>query len=213
MMSPRIDVSALPVDLTLAEAVTRVADLPYSRYPVTDGSLDEVVGFVHVRDLLTCPPQTRVRDLARPVLRIPDTRRALPALAEMRRLGAHLAVVVDEYGGSAGIITLEDILEELVGDITDEFDEHARHAAAVAPTGDVDAQLRLDKFTELTGVRLPDGPYDTAAGWMLHTLGRVPNVGDAAEVSVDGRNLRVTVTRMRHRRVEGLRVAAVMHSA
>lgn len=206
IMVPRIDVSALPVDLALAEAVGRTADRPYSRYPVIDGSLDDVVGFVHLRDLLTCPPQTRVRDLVRPVLRIPDTRRALPALTEMRRGGAHLAVVVDEYGGSAGIVTLEDILEELVGDITDEFDEHAREAAAGIPTGDVDAQLRLDEFTKLTGVQLPDGPYDTAAGWMLHTLGRVPQVADAADLSTDGRHLRVTVTRMRHRRVEGLRL-------
>jgi putative hemolysin len=176
---------------------------------VIDGSLDDVVGFVHLRDLLTCPPRTRVHDLVRPVLRIPDTRRALPALAEMRRLRAHLAVVVDEYGGSAGIVTLEDILEELVGDITDEFDEHARQAAAAAPTADVDAQLRLDEFARRTGVPLPDGPYDTAAGWMLTALGRIPQVGDTAEVRADGRHLRVTVTRMSRRRVEGLRVDEV----
>jgi putative hemolysin len=208
IMVPRIDVSALPVDLTLAEAVARTADRPYSRYPVVDGSLDDVVGFVHLRDLLTCPPQTRVHDLVRPVPRMPDSRRALPALAEMRRRGAHLAVVVDEYGGSAGIVTLEDLLEELVGDITDEFDEFDEYRGDVPPVArvDVDAQLRLDEFAHRTGVRLPPGPYDTAAGWMLRTLGRIPQVGDTAEVVADGVRLRLTVTRMRRRRVEGVRV-------
>lgn len=206
VMVPRIDVSAISVDITLAEALERTADRPYSRYPVVDGSLDDVVGFVHLRDLLTCPPASCVRDLVRPVLRIPDTRRALPALAEMRRGGAHLAVVVDEYGGSAGIVTLEDLIEELVGDITDEFDDRGGAVAAPLPLDDVDAQLRLGEFAERTGVRLPEGPYDTAAGWMLHTLGRIPQAGDAAEFTADDRRLRLTVTRMRRRRVEGVRL-------
>jgi putative hemolysin len=220
IMVPRLDVSALPVGLTLEQAVARTADRPYSRYPVVDGGLDDVVGFVHLRDLLCppgrpCPPGTTVGDLVRPVMRLPDTRRALPALAEMRRGGGHLAVVVDEYGGSAGIVTLEDLLEELVGDITDEFDPY-RGPVVPAPTPalpivDVSAQLRLDEFAERTGVRLPDGPYDTAAGWVLHELGRIPLVGDAALATQpseqDGeRRVRLVVTRMHRRRVEGLRV-------
>ena len=107
----------------MPQAVEATSGRPFSRYPVVDGGLDDVVGFVHLRDLLTArDPAVRVRALARPVLRLPDSRRALPALAEMRRQGAHLAVVVDEYGGSAGIVTLEDLIEELIGDITDEFD-------------------------------------------------------------------------------------------
>jgi putative hemolysin len=219
VMIPRLDVSALQVDLTVPEAVRATSDRPWSRYPVVDGGLDDVVGFVHLRDLLTAPdPGVRVRALARPVLRLPDSRRALPALAEMRRVGAHLAVVVDEYGGSAGIVTLEDLIEELVGDITDEFDVGrgegggpGEDAAAVQlPAEPVDAQLRLDEFAHETGVALPPGPYDTAAGWVVRELGRIPARGDAAEL-VDERlgRVRLVVDRMRGRRVEALRLEHV----
>lgn len=211
VMVPRLDVSALGVDLTLGEAVRQTADRPFSRYPVVEGSLDDVVGFVHLRDLLTGDPRAHVRDVVRPITRLPDTRRALPALAEMRRSHAHLAVVVDEYGGSAGIVSLEDLLEELVGDITDEFDTSRADGddgsgAAVTLPMEVPAQLRLEEFAERTGVRLPDGPYDTAAGWLLHRLGRIPEVGAAADLDADGRRVGLSVTRMRHRRIETLRV-------
>ena len=215
VMIPRLDVSALQFDLTVPEAVAATSGQPWSRYPVVDGGLDDVVGFVHLRDLLTAPdPTVQVRSLARPVLRLPDSRRALPALAEMRRGGAHLAVVVDEYGGSAGIVTLEDLLEELVGDITDEFDvgrggpggpegEHA--GPPELPTEPVEAQLRLDEFARETGVVLPPGPYDTAAGWVVRELGRIPRVGDAAELADEQRGrVRLVVESMRGRRVEAL---------
>jgi putative hemolysin len=218
VMIPRLDVSALQVDLTVPEAVAATSGRPWSRYPVVDGGLDDVVGFVHLRDLLTAPdPRVLVRSLARPVLRLPDSRRALPALAEMRREGAHLAVVVDEYGGSAGIVTLEDLLEELVGDITDEFDvgrggqggtggpEHQDAGPPELPTQPVDAQLRLDEFARETGVVLPPGPYDTAAGWVVRELGRIPSEGDAAELADERRGrVRLVVESMRGRRVEAL---------
>lgn len=216
IMVPRLDVSALPVDLTVDQALTAVRGRPYSRYPVVDGGLDDAVGFVHVRDLYSRPadvgPDTPLRSLVRPMMRIPDSRRALPALAEMRRAGSHLALVVDEYGGGAGVIALEDLLEELVGDITDEFDPHRQGDGDNAappdgtlrplPPGSVDAQLRLDEFEEETGVRLPDGPYDTAAGWMLHTLGRIPTEGDQARHG----DILLTVSQMRARRVEQVRL-------
>jgi putative hemolysin len=222
IMVPRLDVSALQVDLSVPEAVHATSGRPYSRYPVVDGGLDDVVGFVHLRDLLTAPdPRVRVRSLARPVLRLPDSRRALPALAEMRRRHAHLAVVVDEYGGSAGIVTLEDLIEELVGDITDEFDalagsgeegddDHRREGPPELPAAPVEAQLRLDEFARETGVVLPPGPYDTAAGWLVRELGRIPAEGDAG-VFEDERlgSVRLVVERMRGRRVEALRLERV----
>ena len=220
IMIPRLDVSALQQDLTVPQAVRATSGLPFSRYPVVDGGLDDVVGFVHLRDLLTAPdPGVRVGELARPVLRLPDSRRALPALAEMRRAHAHLAVVMDEYGGSAGIVTLEDLIEELIGDITDEFDLPLAGGDAhpdndgrppELPTEPVEAQLRLGEFADETGVVLPPGPYDTAAGWVVRELGRIPAEGDAAELH-DERfgTVRLVVDRMRGRRVEALRLERV----
>ena len=99
---------------------------PHSRYPVTDGSSDRIVGFLHVRDLMDMDPSTRatpIKQLVRPVLGLPETVRVLKALTEMRRAHSHLAIVKDEYGGTAGIVTLEDLVEELIGDITDEYDQ------------------------------------------------------------------------------------------
>ncbi len=216
IMIPRLDVSALQVNLTVAQALEAVRGKPFSRYPVVDGGLDDAVGFIHVRDLYSRPsevgPDTPLRTLVRPMMRIPDSRRALPALAEMRRAGSHLALVVDEYGGGAGVIALEDLLEELVGDITDEFDPRRQGQPQDVPEVDgvtrplpsepVDAQLRLEEFEEETGVQLPEGPYDTAAGWMLHTLGRIPREGDQARCA----DIVLTVTQMRARRVERVRL-------
>ena len=208
IMVPRLDVSALPATLTVAQAVKAVEGQPHSRYPVIEGGLDDVVGFVHLRDLFRPPPGassgTQLTALARPVMRLPDSRRALPALAEMRRAGSHLAIVVDEYGGAVGIVTLEDLIEELVGDITDEFDPGSApgttedDTSPPLPTEPVDAQLRLEEFEEATGLRLPEGPYDTAAGWLLKQLGRIPVEGDEARFD----DVRVTVAQMRGRRVE-----------
>jgi putative hemolysin len=218
VMVPRLDVNALSGQLTVEEALDAVRALPNSRYPVVEGGLDDVAGFVHVRDLYAATEHggsgRLLRDLIRPVMRIPDSRRALPAMAEMRKAGAHLAVVVDEYGGGAGIVTLEDLLEELVGDITDEFDESLRAhrhpdsadgAPRPLPTDPVDAQLRLEEFEEETGVRLPEGPYDTAAGWMLYALGRIPIEGDQARNG----DIVLTVTQLRGRRVEQVRLSRV----
>ncbi len=209
VMVPRLDVYALQAGVTVAAALETVRELPNSRYPVVEGGLDDVAGFVHVRDLYAAAERgarrSTLRTLVRPVMRIPDSRRALPALAEMRKAGSHLAVVVDEYGGGAGIVTLEDLLEELVGDITDEFDESLTGRRATAdgappplPAHPVDAQLRLEEFEEETGVRLPAGPYDTAAGWMLYALGRIPNEGDQARFG----DILLTVSQLRGRRVE-----------
>lgn len=215
VMVPRLDVHALQAELSVPQALAAVRGLPNSRYPVVEGGLDDVAGFIHVRDLFAAAeqvrPDTTLRGLVRPVMRLPDSRRALPALAEMRKAGAQLAVVVDEYGGGAGIITLEDLLEELVGDITDEFDVSLAdtHRADAGdgtppplPAEPVDAQLRLEEFEEETGVRLPDGPYDTAAGWMLFTLGRIPSEGDEARHG----DIVLTVIQLRGRRVEQVRL-------
>jgi len=129
----------------------------------------------------------------------------LSSLSEMRRERAHLAIVVDDYGGTAGIVTLEDLVEELIGDIRDEYDVEQDHATRL-PAGDVevDGLLNLDEFTEQTGIELPEGPYETVAGYVLAALGDLPSEGDSVQVA--GRV--ITVTELDGRRIARLRVTA-----
>jgi len=213
VMVPRTEVEFLDSALPAARALKIAERLPFSRFPVHRGSHDDVAGFVHIRDLATLSPATRrtakVADLSRPIAHLPATKRVIPALSEMRRGGHHLAVVVDEYGGTAGIVTLEDLIEELVGEIHDEYD-----LGAIAPKrlagGDVevDGLLNLDDFREETGVALPDGPYETVAGCIMAALGQVPRLGDAVQVA----GLRLTVTEMDGRRAGRVRVSGLVES-
>jgi putative hemolysin len=207
VMVPRTEVHFLEAGTTISRARRQAMTEPHSRYPVVGRDSDDVVGFVHIRDLMQPDhPAGRaatVGDLAREVAQLPGSKRVLVALSEMRRDGYHLAIVVDEYGGTDGIVTLEDLIEEVVGDIRDEYDNPA------APVGrlgsghyDVDGLCNLADFAAQTGVRLPDGPYETVAGWLMHAVGRLPVVGDAVEV--DG--LLVTVAELDGRRVSRLRV-------
>ncbi len=144
---------------------------------------DNVIGFVHVRDLLgpgAASLSVPVGRISRTVKFLPISKTVLSALSEMRRERAHLAIVVDDYGGTAGIVTLEDLVEELIGDIRDEYD--AEHSEATTLHGgevEVDGLLNLDEFTEQTGIELPEGPYETAAGYVLAALGDLPSVGDS----------------------------------
>jgi putative hemolysin len=178
---PRSEVAFLAQDLSIREAVEQVRSRPYSRYPVTGHDFDDVTGFLHVRDLLGADPDATVGSLTRTVLHLPSTNRLLPSLSRMRREGVHLAVVVDEYGGTDGIVTLEDLVEELVGEIRDEYDTDETPAGLDAG-GHVDAGLTIEDFGALTGVALEDGPYETAAGFVLARLGRLGRVGDVVRV-------------------------------
>ncbi|MGC4942424.1 hemolysin family protein [Kribbella sp. DT2] len=209
LMLPRTEVDFVDAEMPAYKAVKFAAERPHSRYPVMNGSADDIVGFVHVRDLFdpaVASRSVRVGDLARDVLMLPDTAKLLPTLTEMRRRSTHLAIVLDEYGGTAGIVTLEDLVEELIGDIKDEYDEEAGETTRLR-SGDVevDGLLNLDDFADETGVELPDGPYETVAGFLAAQLGRVPTVGD--EGAVDGYN--ITVTEMDGRRVARVRVHQV----
>lgn len=208
VMVPRTEVEFLDATSTVSRAVQVAADLPHSRFPVFRGSHDDIAGFVHIRDLARVPSTSRrtrrVGDLVRPVAQLPVTKRVLPALSEMRAAGHHLAVVVDEYGGTAGIVTLEDLIEELIGDIHDEYDTTAAEAKRLAG-GDVEVEglLNLDEFAEQTGVELPDGPYETVAGAIMAALGRVPRRGDVVEIA----GVRLKVTAMDGRRAARVRVS------
>jgi putative hemolysin len=209
VMIPRTEVAFLEASMTVARAQKLTKDAPHSRYPVTRDSQDDVVGFVHVRDFFVPVATARtlkVADVMRPVKMLPGTKKVLPAMSEMRREGFHLAIVIDEYGGTAGIVTLEDLIEEVIGDIRDEYDVDSDDPLRVAG-GDVhaDGLLNLDEVDEQTGVRLPDGPYETLAGFIMARLGHVPRLGEAVEV--DGH--RLTVTELDGRRVARVRVDPV----
>ncbi|WP_243789587.1 hemolysin family protein [Saccharopolyspora gloriosae] len=205
VMVPRTEVDFLPSTVRLADAVNEVGDKPHSRYPVIGDSADEVVGFIHVRDLLRHDSHGRstVRELARPVVALPRSKPVLAALSGMRQHGNHLAIVVDEYGGTDGIVTIEDLVEEIVGDIWDEYDPSATPVAARADgTYDIDGLTHHDAVQEQTGIALPDGPYDTVAGFVISRFQRVPAEGE----SIDALDHRFTVREMDGRRIARLHI-------
>jgi putative hemolysin len=209
VMTPRTEVAFVEASMTASRAAKLVADSNWSRFPVVGRDEDDVIGFVHVRDLfLPNHPAGRaatVGDLAREVKRLPGTAGVLKALSEMRRENQHLAIVVDEYGGTDGIVTLEDLIEEVIGEIYDEYDEEVAPDGKQPPGGprEVDGLLNLDDFAEVTGLQLPDGPYETVAGYVLAELGRLPQVGDTVEV--EGRTL--TVVELDGRRISRILVS------
>ena len=207
VLLPRTEVEFLAADTPLSQAAKLAASVPYSRLPVYQGSYDNVIGFVHVRDLLDPIRAHRpltVGQVCRRVKFLPISKTVLSALSEMRRERAHLAIVVDEYGGTAGIVTLEDLVEELIGDIRDEYDvEQGEPRLLHDGEVEVDGLLNLHEFAEQTGIELPEGPYETAAGFVLARLGQVPVEGQSVEVA----GYRITVTEMDGRRIARLRIA------
>ena len=188
VLVPRTEVTFLDADTPIRQAARIAASNPHSRYPVIDGSADNVIGFVHVRDFLDPELATRsirLEEIARPVKMLPATKQVLAALSEMRAESMHLAIVVDEYGGTAGIVTLEDLIEELIGDIQDEYDiGQAGTTRLLGGVMEVDGLLNLDDFAEETSIVLPNGAYETAAGYIVSVLGRMPTIGD--EVTTAG---------------------------
>jgi putative hemolysin len=202
-MIPRTEVDFLDADMTIGDAARYVMQRAHSRYPVIASDVDDVIGVVHVRDLLTAlltDPESEkqpVRRVARPVPLLPSGKPLLDALSEMRAQRAHLAVVVDEYGGTDGIVTMEDILEELVGEIEDEYDPQARPES---DDSEYDGLMHREELADRSGIELPSGPYETLGGFVQTRLGRIPQPGDAVRYG----GHRFTVTEM-----DGMRVARV----
>lgn len=211
VMTDRMRLVVVRREDTAADVITRARDTGHSRFPVIDQSRDDIVGLVHLRRAIGVPYDRRSEVPAAALMvnapRVPETVHLGPLLVELRQLGMQMAVVVDEYGGTSGVVTLEDVVEELVGDVRDEHDRRRTVATRrFDGTWAVPGLLRPDELAEVTHLRITqDGPFETLGGLVMAHLGRVPVVGD--EVVVD--DVRLEVEAMAGRRVERLRASAV----
>jgi len=202
VMVPRIDVKALPETATLAEVWEGLTQWGHSRLPIYRNTIDDITGVVYARDVLAYarekPLDTPARDLARPVQFVPETKKINSLLADFRRQHTQIAVVMDEYGGTAGIVTIEDLLEEIVGEIQDEYDAEEVPIRELSPgVVEVTGLYALDELNEEFDLNLPHEDFDTVGGLILHLLGRVPVEGEV--VTVD--NVELTVAKVDGRRV------------
>ena len=181
---PRRSVMSVPIDETVAGLAARAVATGHSRFPVVGADLDDVRGVVHVKDVYRIPFAERatapVEQIMVPAFVVPETRDLTDLLGDLRRMGTHLAVVVDEHGGTAGIITLEDVLEEIVGEIDDEHDRPAPLLTVLERPGEwvLDGSLHPDEVFDACGFPVPSGDYETLAGFVLDRLGRIPDAGD-----------------------------------
>ncbi len=210
IMAPRIDVVGLDVSETIDDALKLIVEKGFSRIPLYNETVDSIVGVIYAKDLLRCLTEGRrpaLADIARPAYFIPESKRVDELLAELRQSKVHIAIVVDEYGGTAGLVTIEDLLEEIVGEIQDEYDREEAPIERVNETEAIlDARVSIDALDELFGFRTDDDEdYDTVGGFVYHHLGKVPVAGD--EVRVDGLTLRVlSVLGRRIKKVRARRV-------
>jgi len=208
VMVPRPDVVAISVDMPPEEALATVVNSPYTRYPVYRNSLDEIIGILHVRDLFAAMHDLGIaavslETIARPAFVVPETKDLAALLADFRREKQHMAMVVDEYGVVDGIVTLEDLIEEIVGEIEDEFDLPDTSVERLDETHvRIDGSYTIDDFNEMFGTDLEQDDFHTMAGLVFGALGRAAEVGD--EIAVDG--LRLTVSEIEGSRISRLDV-------
>jgi len=203
-MTPRTQMVAMERELTVEDAADIVASARRSRYPVYGESLDDIVGVVHAKDILTAvrqQPGSQLGTVMRPPLFVPGTREVEDVLADMKRLKVHLAVVLDEYGGTAGLVTMEDLLEEIVGDIFDEYDRQDRPKAAPEGAPLLDGGLAISDFNAEHDLQLDDTDYTTLGGYLFGQLGRLPRAGDRIPVGQDA----FEIAEMDGRRVKTVR--------
>ena len=207
VMVPRIDMVAVDVEDGFSDVAQVMVDKGYSRLPAYEDTVDNVVGVVYAKEVLrhlargTCP--VNIRELARPAHFVPETKKIDELLTEMRQERMSIAIVVDEYGGTAGLVTTEDLIEEIVGEIEDEFDAREQPVQLVTPTeAIVDARVGIDDLNEMFDLRIEKEDFDSVGGFIFSNLGRMPSVGD--EVRVDGLVMRVLT--VMGRRIKKVRI-------
>ncbi len=213
-MTPRTEIEALQADASLADLVAAAARTGYSRFPIVDGDLDETIGLVHVKQIFTVPPAERtgirLASLAVPVPRVPSTLDGDALMTQVRANGLQTALVVDEYGGTAGMVTVEDLIEEIVGDVRDEHDDSPPDVRRRGDTWEVAGLLRIDEVAAAVGFRAPDGEYETIGGLVLKSLGHIPGPGESVDLPTMGQDgaesgpsgWRATVLAMDGRRID-----------
>lgn len=209
VMTPRTDILAVEIHEPLAKLLQTIADSGYSRLPVYEGSIDNIIGLLYAKDLLgeigKPEDQFNLREKIRPAYFVPETKPLRTLLHEFQNQKLHIAIVLDEYGGTAGVVTIEDILEELVGEIADEYEDALPISAKRVDetTVEIDARMYIDDVNEECQVRLPEGEdYDTVSGFVLSHLGRIPRTGE----SFDAHGVRFTIVSAEPRRIKRLRI-------
>jgi putative hemolysin len=214
VMVPRPDMVAVEARAKVSDVIEVAIAAGYSRIPVFEQGIDDIVGIIYVKDLMRAEREgvtdMEVRDILRSAHFVPETKRVHELMREMQKDKFHMAIVVDEYGGTAGLVTLEDLIEELVGEIVDEFDVEEPQSERTA-TGDlrVNARMAVDEVNELIGAELPDGDWDTVGGLMYSLLGHVPTEGEA--VDVDGH--RLVAEKVQGRRIGRVRITRLPEPA
>ncbi|MEQ1790204.1 MAG: hemolysin family protein, partial [Rickettsiales bacterium] len=192
IMIPRTDIAAVPIDITLVELKAHILDQQHTRIPVYEEILDKVLGFIHVKDLLPMlggEKEYNLREVMREVSFVPPSMRIMDLLIKMRHVGSHMAIVVDEYGGTDGLVTMENLFEEIVGDIQDEHDEDEELEDKIIRVNDnvfeVNARIRIEKLEKELGLNLAieekENEFDTLGGLIFFQLGRVPAKGEAVQ--------------------------------
>ncbi|MEE6167828.1 MULTISPECIES: hemolysin family protein [unclassified Mycolicibacterium] len=187
LMTPRSKIEALESHETVTDLLEVAIRTGYSRFPIVEGDLDETIGVVHVKQIFTVPREERARTrlaaLALPVARVPSALDGDAVMAQIRANGLQTALVVDEYGGTAGMVTVEDLIEEIVGDVRDEHDDATPDVVPAGRGWQVSGLLRIDEVATETGFRAPEGEYETIGGLVLQELGHIPQAGEAVELT------------------------------
>ena len=206
IMTPRPDMTAVEVNDSITDALEQAVENGYSRLPVYEEDIDHVLGILYIKDLLpyvgrAIPKSVTIRKLLRKTLFVPDTKKCDELFEELSEQHLQMAIIVDEYGGVAGIVTIEDLLESIVGNMQDEFDNEAEEVTQLDEDSfEIDASLSISELNELLDIELPEGDYDTVAGFMLDQLGHIPE--DEEEAVITFENFTFTVQEMDDRRIE-----------
>lgn len=203
VMVPRIDMKCLSVGDTVEKAVDYVLKTGYSRFPVYEKNVDNIVGILYSKDLFGRPPREQIKSLLRPAYYIPESKKLDEILREMQEKKTQMAIVVDEYGGTLGLVTLEDILEEIVGEIMDEYDKEEPRVQVIEDgVAVVDAKADIEELNEILDIDLPEEDFETVGGLIFNVLGRIPKPGD--RVKINGNLMEVKT--MRGRRISKIKV-------